>query len=381
MKQTRIIRTMRRGSQIAAIMLLAACQEQPLPEVSIGTAVFSFEGTVDGENVLFVAGEAGIFQHTSFSQNEEGLYQFTGNLAEVGCPECPVSIGITIRDQELRALGALLSEAGAPGKGEYAFYQEGKTDEFAQVAFEWNDNSPLPASMNWELGDGNTTNVSAPVYVYRDTTLETVTVCLQTETMDGCIASICNVVNLVDTSCQASYQYEVDPSAQYVTFSDRSKGALPLKYQWTFGDGYSATLGNPGYYYGSSGKQEACLRIEDKNGCVSEICQEISPDLSVCTAGFSYRVERIEEIDPIQTGACTLTWVDDAGVIFSSAKDEQPSLSYMEIESAERYDNNAEGTPTWKIKVKVQAVVYDEAGNERLVKGAGTMAMAVPLRD
>ena len=152
------------------------------------------------------------------------------------------------------------------------------------------DEGISPAQHSWDFGDGGTSLELAPVHTYSDTVGDVVTVCLQTSDGNGCVSSVCNSINLEDTACQAAFQYKVDASSQFVTFMDQSKGKLPMRYEWSFGDGYTATLGNPGYYYGQNGKYDACLRIEDANGCISELCKEISPDLTSCTAGFNYDV-------------------------------------------------------------------------------------------
>lgn len=372
---------MRRVNKIALggmlLLGLASCQTDPLPEVEIGNVVFSFEGTIDGENVSLVAGEAGVYQEIALSQTEDGLYEFSGILGQKECEDCPEQLSITLRDLKLSDIGDVLPVAEAPQPGQYDYYYNEANEESVEVAFSL-DAGLSPAQLSWDFGDGNTANIFAPTHVYTDTVLETVTVCLQTSDGNGCVTSICNVIDLKDTTCRAAFQYEIDPSAQFVTFKDKSVGSRPLKYIWSFGDGYTATLGNPGYYYSQSGRYDACLEIEDDNGCKSQICKEISPDLSTCTAGYSYQVTRIESGTPLQEGTVSLSWVDENQARFLSASVVQTVESSFSITSAERYPEDQNGMAAWKITFSLRKELSDEEGNRKVIEGKGIMAVGFP---
>lgn len=359
------------------LLSLASCQEAPLPEVKIGTAVFSFEGTFDGQPVSLVAGEAGVYQEIELNQTEDGLYEFSGTLGQQACEDCPEQLSLTLRDLELSGLGAELPLSRAPHSASYDYYYEAATEQTVEVAFEL-DEGLFPAQLSWDFGDGSTANIFAPTHTYVDTVLETATVCLQTSDGSGCVTSICNVIDLKDTACRAAFQYEIDPAAQFVTFLDKSVGSRPLKYTWTFGDGYSATLGNPGYYYSQSGRYDACLEIEDDNGCKSQICKEISPDLSTCTAGYSYQVTRIESGTPLQEGTVSCSWVDEDRVRFHSSSMAQTETSSFMITAAERYPEDQNGMAAWKISFTMRKELSDADGNPKTLEGSGVMAIGFP---
>lgn len=359
------------------LLSLVGCKQDPLPEVTIGETVFSFEGTIDGQAVSLVAGEAGVYQEIGLDQTEDGLYEFSGSLGQKDCENCPEQLSLTLRDIELSELEDLLPIGRAPQPETFDFYYEAATEQSVEVAFEL-DEGLSPAQLSWDFGDGSTANVFSPTHVYTDTVLETVTVCLQTSDGSGCVTSICNVIDLKDTACRAAFQYEIDAGAQFVTFLDKSVGSRPLKYTWTFGDGYSATLGNPGYYYSQSGRYDACLEIEDDNGCKSEICKEISPDLSTCTAGYSYEVTRIESSSPLQLGTVSCSWIDENKVRFLSESIAQTEASSFIITAAERYPDDQNGLAAWKISFTMSKELSDEEGNLKLLTGTGTMAIGFP---
>lgn len=359
------------------LLSLASCQEAPLPEVKIGATVFSFEGTFGGQPVSLVAGEAGVYQEIELNQTEDGLYEFSGTLGQKACGDCPEQLSITLRDIELSDPDGLLPLDRAPQSGTYDYFYKSAREESVEVAFEL-DEGLSPAQLSWDFGDGGTANIFAPTHTYIDTVLETATVCLQTSDGNGCATSICNVIDLKDTACRAAFQYEIDPEAQFVTFKDKSQGSQPLKHRWHFGDGFSATLGNPGYYYSQSGRYDVCLEIEDGNGCTSQICKEISPDLSTCTAGYSYQVTRIESGTPLQEGTVSLSWVDENRVHFHSSSLAQTEASSFIITAAERYPEDQNGTAAWKISFTMSKVLSDEEGNQKILEGKGVMAIGFP---
>lgn len=359
------------------VFSLTGCGQDPLPEVKIGTSVFSFEGTFDGQPVSLVAGEAGVYQKIELNQTEDGLYEFSGTLGQKDCEGCPEQLSLTLRDISLSNPDDLLPIDRAPQPGTFDYYYAAATEQSVEVAFEL-DGGLAPAQLSWDFGDGSTTSIFSPTHVYTDTILQTATVCLQTSDGNGCVTSICNVIDLKDTACRAAFQYEIDPSAQFVTFEDKSVGSRPLKYRWHFGDGYSATLGNPGYYYSQSGRYDACLEIEDDEGCTSQICKEISPDLSTCTAGYSYRVTKIESGTPLQEGTVSCSWIDENQVHFLSESVAQTESSSFTITSAERYPEDQNGMAAWKISFSLSKELIDEEGSQKNLTGTGVMAIGFP---
>lgn len=368
---------------LAATLLffLAGCRQQPLPEVTVGEPVFSFSGTIAGESVELIAGENGDFMHIGYEHLPEELFGFEGQLAPESCRDCPAGLTLEIRDQLQRDVTDLLAAGEAPQPGAYPWYFEARKKPFSRVTYEWDGNGPQPMSMQWDLGDGSTSTQAVPVHEYRDTTLQTVTVCLAVQSSNGCNSSVCQVVNLVDTACQAAFRYEVDDASPYVRFEDASRGQAPFRYRWTFGDGFTATLGNPGYFYGQENQYEVCLEILDAGGCRSEVCKTVSVSEAFCGAGFQASVQRLEEPDPLQPGAIALQWQDANGTIWRSDRKEQPQTGRFRILDAERYPDESQGVPAWKITWEGQAILYNEAGNELEIAGSGVYAIGVPLQD
>ena len=109
---------------LVGVLLLAGCDQTPLPEVTTGEVVFEFEGTLGQEPVSLEAGKNGAFQEISVVQAENGLYQFTGVLGPASCEDCPDQVRLTFRDSELSAEGALLPSLRSPAARKYDFFRE-----------------------------------------------------------------------------------------------------------------------------------------------------------------------------------------------------------------------------------------------------------------
>lgn len=363
---------------LAVTILIGSCTQATLPEIAVGEVVFEFQGDLDGEPILLEAGKQSVFQTISVEQYESGLYEFIGNLGPEDCPDCPDQLELRFRDHTLSEIGQLLSGERAPREGIYPFFLKGKTESSVEVSFD-PDTGSSTARVSWDFGDGVTSMDMSPTHTYRDTIGDVVTVCLQVDAGNGCISSICNVIHLTDTSCQAAFQYEVDPSSQFVTFMDQSRGTLPIRYRWSFGDGYSATLGNPGYYFGQNGKYEVCLEIEDAAGCIRELCKEISPDLTTCTAGFTYQVTNVESGEALQENSVSLMRKNSEGVSFFTELASQDSTTYFEVIESERYPEDQSGLAAWKLRFRVRAMMADLQGQTKFLTGTGTMAIGFPL--
>ena len=62
-----------------------------------------------------------------------------------------------------------------------------------------------------------------------------------------------------------------------IFFTDYSIGEIPIiNWTWNFGDGNVSNNPNPTHIYEEEGQYTVCLKIEDLNGCESEICKIIN---------------------------------------------------------------------------------------------------------
>ena len=119
--------------------------------------------------------------------------------------------------------------------------------------------APLPDEWFWQFGDGATSTQQNPEHHYNDTGTFTVTLIV---TRNGC----------KDTLKKIDYIYIKPPIARFIDsfdcsnqklhyFLDRSKGALI--YNWTFGDGSTATIPSPIHTYADTGHYTVKLRVSN----------------------------------------------------------------------------------------------------------------------
>lgn len=105
------------------------------------------------------------------------------------------------------------------------------------------NNSTLAFSSDWNFGDGGTSNVNSPSYVYTATGLYDIT--LVVTTTNGCIDSLTKSVSVLDLP-NAQYTFNPTVACGPVTasFTNTSTG-IANTYQWDFGNGTTSILENP----------------------------------------------------------------------------------------------------------------------------------------
>jgi PKD repeat protein len=94
------------------------------------------------------------------------------------------------------------------------------------------------------------------------------------------------------TSCDAAFSANVDPvNPMIFHFQDQSQGQIAL-WQWSFGDGTSATMQNPVHTYSSGGTYFVCLTISNTdplNICHDVQCISLTVhEPGACVADYQY---------------------------------------------------------------------------------------------
>ena len=361
---------------LASVGLSSGCEEKPLPEEVIGEPVFNFEGELGSANVHLQAGVDDYYMFSDYQKDNQDVHIFTGEFSPLACEGCPESLRIGIRDFRKVATGGEIDILQALQEKTYSFrYEEQQIDIF-RVFFTHQGNPSN--SFNWDFGDGSTSSDANPVHEYPDS-LNAAQVCLQSTDPSGCTTNICNQINLADTTCKADFIHELDPQRSYVRFQAVASGKPPLRYRWNFGDGFGASLGNPGYFYRTPGRYRVCLTITDANQCTNTICKNITADPALCENNFTYEVQRSSTPDPLQLSTVIVRWRDANGTVFRSDYQEQPSTSSFRILSSSLYDRNEKGEKTAMVELEVNCLLFAENGEKMELKnGKAVIAVAYP---
>ncbi|MEL6675304.1 MAG: PKD domain-containing protein [Bacteroidota bacterium] len=365
---------------LTSLLLTAmwGCKLQELPDENIGEPTFYLQGTLGGENLSLVAGEKEYYLETGYRKDPVDVYVFQGAFEKAPCTDCRESLQIEIRGERQNPTDEPEDIASALPTGTYRFIEEVGPRLGYEVHFEAEDPHGNNSGYNWDFGDGNMSGGASPIHQYPDTSLESVMVCLETTDTNGCTGLVCNEVEFKDM-CQAEFIHELDSTIQYISFKSTSSGQAPFRYRWDFGDGFGASLGNPGYYYGDLDDYKACLTIEDATGCRSTFCKEISADPNKCQAGFKFQVFQLNDPNPLDLSKVRIRWVSENGVEYRSDLVAQAAASNFEVISSEPYDRNRFGQPTQKLGVKFSCLVADADGNEIFLENIkGVVALGYP---
>lgn len=144
--------------------------------------------------------------------------------------------------------------------------------------------NPLTTTnINWNLGEGDNCEFSAPVTLICTPPQGTFSV--------GTTPVVCTVTDGVGLSTDCLFDVEliqIKPAADFIwneiacaqiQFNDGSSTNDPggiTSYLWDFGDGNTSTLKNPDHFYTSGGPYTVCLTITTAEGCSNKWCDLIT---------------------------------------------------------------------------------------------------------
>jgi PKD repeat protein len=144
-----------------------------------------------------------------------------------------------------------------------------------------------PATWSWDFGDGSTATEQNPTHVYKaegsyDVTL-TVTNSIGTDTekktavIDG--TCVPGATGYITVGRAPAADFSASPTTGNpplaVTFTDKSTGAVPLTYQWSFGDGGFSTSTSPSHIYAAAGLYTVSLTVTNPFGSDTETKSEL----------------------------------------------------------------------------------------------------------
>lgn len=130
------------------------------------------------------------------------------------------------------------------------------------------------SSWHWDFGNGDTSNVQSPSYIYSDTGNYTVT--LRASGSSGC-ESISSVIIRISPIPLASFSSNPGCSEAPIVFNDLSSvssGSIS-SWAWDFGNSDSSTISNPTYVFNTGGNYIVTLTITSDGGCTSSDTQNI----------------------------------------------------------------------------------------------------------
>jgi gliding motility-associated-like protein len=202
-----------------------------------------------------------------------------------------------------------------------------------------------PTGINWNFGDGASSNLPNPTKSFANAGTYTVTF---TATVDGAAVSAELTITVYENPIA---QFTVSPDGvclgDALTFSDQSiggNGTDIIQWEWDYGNGTAGEFGpNPSFTYAVSGAYQVTLLVTDENGCSesSTVNQaaivSIPPTVSVmtdpspanaCEAPFEVSFTNNSTNNSPVGGELTYDW--DFGNGESSNSEDPAAVTYTE---------------------------------------------------
>jgi len=358
---------------------IISCEEKPLPLPSEDQVDFYLDGEIDGKSLKIDAGKQGYYMYTRRERNPDNLWIFEGQLSQVDCLGCPNSFAVEFRDVEARPENGPFDIPAIFRPKSYPFSY---APSLGPVLFKVNYQTQVSGGTNpvlqWTFGDGSTSNELNPVRFYEAISGNSFEVCLEAADGQNCESQICNEVRLDLNACKVDFSAEIDSGLNYVKFESQIQGAAPIQYAWSFGDGNTSTLPDPGVIYQTKGRYKTELMITDANGCMTSYSRLVSTDPNQCTFNFDYEVEQVTSPDSLQFGHVRVLWWDENGQLYRSDWSQQDSASNFEITEVLDYQQNELGQPTLRLGLKLNCRLSNGDHEVRLENANAYLGVALP---
>lgn len=362
---------------LGLLVLASSCGEKPDPVTVIETPVFSVEASLEGEELTLSGGVDGYFLHTEYVQEPSGLYRLIGEFRPAGCETCTETLRIEFRDLKPRANGESIPIDSVLMLGPYGYYEPSVILSHYVTRFTALPSGEGSFTYQWDLGDGTIRSKKAFNHIYTQPSPSTYQVHLSVISDQGCSSELRMPVTVPKPICFPSFTHIATTRTHEVAFNAFPSGAGPFTYSWTFGDGQISSLPSPNNLYDARGVYSTCLTVTDNSSCEATICRNVQAGrVDGCPINLAYDVTPVYQGDSLGYGKVVVTWVDAAGVSFSSAAGEQPAESFFELLDHEPYEVNPQGIDTEQVNVRLKCTLFDGAGVEKeLVITEGTMAI------
>lgn len=141
-------------------------------------------------------------------------------------------------------------------------------DEGEPVRFSSNVQGDSPITYSWSVGDGSSASGTSPTHTYDESGQYTVRLRASNESGEDTRTLTVTVNRRSQPAQIASIQATPNPATvgDEVTFRSSMEGTTPVTYEWTFGDGSSASGPSPTHTYRESGQHTVRLRTLNDAG-------------------------------------------------------------------------------------------------------------------
>jgi PKD repeat protein len=125
--------------------------------------------------------------------------------------------------------------------------------------------SGSPTAWQWSFGDGGSSTAQNPTHTFASAGPYTVTLAVTNASGSSNTNQVVTVVPGSTLTASFTYSPSSPAEGKAVQFTDTSSGS-PTAWQWSFGDGGSSTVQNPGHTFASVGSYTVTLTVTNSTG-------------------------------------------------------------------------------------------------------------------
>ncbi|MEM8887121.1 MAG: PKD domain-containing protein, partial [Bacteroidota bacterium] len=236
---------------------VAAFLMSPTAACDPPTTVSFFDNSINASTYLWDFGDG----NTSTAANPTHTYNTVGNY----------TITLTIVDNVSGCTDQIQQDL--PVTRPQAAFTGDLTTGCVDMTVNFNNGSIDASAYVWDFGDGNTSTAASPTHTYTSPGNYTVMLIAS----DGACSDTLirnNYIEAIATNVDFSVDVSSGCAPLTVEFTDLSTpypGASINNVTWLFGDGGTATGSPVTYVYNTGGSFDVTLRVEDSEGCVTEL--------------------------------------------------------------------------------------------------------------
>jgi PKD repeat protein len=139
----------------------------------------------------------------------------------------------------------------------------------------------------WKVDGNNIATTQNPSYTF--TSPGTYNVCLIITTSNSCTSDFCKQIVVLQPTCTTNFSYTVNANNE-VQFEATNFSSV-VSYQWSFGDGSSASGRTPIKTYAAPGTYFVCVSAAYSNGCTAQKCDSVIVNNIIITPPTCYSFE------------------------------------------------------------------------------------------
>ena len=368
-------------------LLMLSCKKEHVTTNTNSSPVFYFKGMIGGTAMDLQAGINNYYMYSSYTQDSNGVYNYTGNLKEYNCSStCPPSIEFIINDYRKVSLGAIENNINqALANGYFNYMVPGGTPTSFSMAFNPTQGpSDTIVSYTWNFGDSTSTTTTSSVmnsivHTYPHT--GSYTPFLSVLFSDGTTNSLGSVIQMGNPSVSLNSSFTVSHDTSFI--SSVSGGSGIYLYSWNFGDissglNNTSTAKNPNHTFTNDSIHKVVLLVTDSlsKKTVTAVAYA-SGNPSTQKHIFSYSYAPIIIPNNMGLSNIRVIYTDATGDQYTSNNPAQSDSSYFQITSVSNYQANENSQSTKQLHITFNCTVYDLSGNKLAIKnGDAVIAVA-----